>query len=76
MPPKWNWWSAPKCADAACGELLKPLPLPEQDWIYLDHPVRRIVCGLDATPAALVVPDPRWFALYKRWLPTSPHATR
>ena len=59
-------------AAAASAEPMRPIPLPEQDWLYRGRPVRRIVCGLDATPAALVVPDPRWFALHKRWLADKP----
>lgn len=59
-------------ADAVTAELMRPLPLPEQNWLHRGRPVRRIVCGLDATPAALVVPDPRWFALHKRWLADKP----
>lgn len=58
--------------DAVAGEPFRPLPLPEQDWLYRGTPVRRIVCGLDAKPCALVVPDPRWFALHKRWLADKP----
>ena len=54
------------------AEPLNPLPLPEQDWLYRGRPLRRIVCGLDGIPAALVVPDPRWFALHKRWLAEKP----
>lgn len=59
-------------ADAVAGETLHPLPLPEQDWLYRGKSLRRIVCGLDARPCALVVPDPRWFALHKRWLSDKP----
>lgn len=59
-------------ADAVAAEPLQPLSLPEQDWLYLGKPLRRIVCGLDARPCALVVPDPRWFALHKRWLSDKP----
>lgn len=59
-------------ADAVLGEPMRPLPLPEQDWLYRGRPLRRIVCGLDAKPCALVVPDPRWFALHKRWLADKP----
>lgn len=59
-------------AAAAAAEPLRPLPLPEQDWLYRGNPLRRIVCGLDATPCALTVPDPRWFALHKRWLADKP----
>ena len=59
-------------AGAVVGEPLHPLPLPEQDWLYRGRPLRRIVCGLDARPAPLLVPDPRWFALHKRWLSDKP----
>lgn len=59
-------------AAAVTGEPMHPLPLPEQDWLYRGRPLRRIVCGLDARPTALVVPDPRWFALHKRWLSDKP----
>lgn len=59
-------------ADAVVGQTLQPLPLPEQNWLYRGRALRRVVCGLDATPAALVVPDPRWFALHKRWLADKP----
>lgn len=59
-------------AATVAGEPLHPLPLPEQDWLYRGRPLRRIVCGLDGVPAALVVPDPRWFALHKRWLADKP----
>lgn len=53
-------------------EPLVPLPLPEQDWLYRGRAIRRVVCGLDGVPAPLVVPDPRWFALHKRWLSDKP----
>lgn len=59
-------------AGSVAGELLRPIPLPEQDWLYRGRPLRRIVTGLDARPAPLVVPDPRWFALHKRWLSDKP----
>lgn len=58
--------------DAVARERLRPVPLPEQDWLYRGRPLRRIVTGLDARPAPLVVPDPRWFALHKRWLGEKP----
>ena len=62
----------PERADTVESEILHPLPLPEQDWLYRGRPLRRIVCGLDARPCALTVPDPRWFALHKRWLSDKP----
>ena len=62
----------PERVAAVVGEPMHPVPLPEQDWLYRGRPLRRIVCGLDAGPASLVVPDPRWFALHKRWLSDKP----
>lgn len=62
----------PERAASVAGEPLRPIPLPEQDWLYRGKPLRRIVTGLDARPAPLVVPDPRWFALHKRWLSEKP----
>lgn len=62
----------PERAASVAGEPLEPLPLPEQDWLYRGRTARRVVCGLDARPCALVVPDPRWFALHKRWLADKP----
>jgi hypothetical protein len=62
----------PERAASVAGEPLRPIPLPEQDWLYRGRPLRRIVTGLDARPAPLVVPDPRWFALHKRWLSDKP----
>ena len=47
---------------------LVPLPLPEQDWLLLGKPVAHVITGLDACPARLVAPDPRYFALQKLWL--------
>jgi hypothetical protein len=59
-------------AGSVAAEPLHPIPLPEQDWLYRGRPLRRIVTGLDSRPAPLVVPDPRWFALHKRWLSDKP----
>lgn len=59
-------------ASSVRAEPLHPIPMPEQDWLYRGKPLRRIVAGLDSRPAALVVPDPRWFALHKRWLSDKP----
>ena len=46
----------------------KPVPLPEQEWLLWGTPVDRIVGCRDASPARLLVPDPRYFALQKLWL--------
>jgi hypothetical protein len=45
-----------------------PVPLEEQEWLLLGRPVARVAVARDGTPARLVVPDPRWFALQKLWL--------
>lgn len=47
---------------------LSPLALLEQDWLLLGKPVAHVITGLDATPARVVAPDPRYFALQKIWL--------
>lgn len=43
-------------------------PLPEQEWLLLGTPVDHVVVARDGSPARLIVPDPRWFALHKLWL--------
>ncbi len=48
--------------------LLSPIALPEQDWLLLGKPIAHVITGLDATPARVVAPDPRYFALQKIWL--------
>lgn len=46
----------------------RPMPLPEQEWLLLGRPVDRVVICRDGSPARIVAPDPRWFALQKLWL--------
>lgn len=46
----------------------RPVPLPEQEWLLLGRPVDRVVACRDASPARIVAPDPRWFALQKLWM--------
>jgi hypothetical protein len=46
----------------------RPVPLPEQEWLLLGKPVDRVVVCRDGSPARIVAPDPRWFALQKLWL--------
>lgn len=46
----------------------RPVPLPEQEWLLLGKPVDRVVLCRDASPARIVAPDPRYFALQKLWL--------
>jgi hypothetical protein len=49
-----------------------PVPLHEQEWLLNGRFVTRVVVGRDGTPARLVVPDPRWFALQKLWMSEQP----
>lgn len=46
----------------------RPVPLPEQEWLLLGRPVDQVVGCRDGTPARIVAPDPRWFALHKLWM--------
>jgi hypothetical protein len=46
----------------------KPVPLPEQEWLLLGQSVDRVVICRDASPARIVAPDPRWYALQKLWM--------
>lgn len=46
----------------------RPHPLPEQEWLLNGRPVDHVVACRDASPARLVVPDPRWYALQKLWM--------
>lgn len=52
------------------GRLDKPSPIPleEQEWLLLGKPVAHVVTARDRSPARIVAPDPRWFALQKLWL--------
>jgi hypothetical protein len=46
----------------------KPVPLPEQEWLLLGRPVDQVIGCRDGSPARIVAPDPRWFALHKLWM--------
>lgn len=50
----------------------RPLPLPEQEWLLLGRPVDQVVGCRDSSPARIIAPDPRWFALHKLWLAEQP----
>jgi hypothetical protein len=56
------------------GRNVRPTPVPreEQEWLLNGRFVTRVVVARDATPARLVVPDPRWFALRKLWMSEQP----
>ncbi len=46
----------------------RPIALPEQEWLLLGRPVDQVIGCRDGTPARIVAPDPRWFALHKLWM--------
>ncbi|MGB7655664.1 MAG: GSU2403 family nucleotidyltransferase fold protein [Novosphingobium sp.] len=46
----------------------RPVPLLEQEWLLPGRRVDQVVPCRDGTPARIVAPDPRWFALHKLWL--------
>lgn len=46
----------------------RPVPLPEQEWLLLGRPVDHVIGCRDGSPARIVAPDPRWFALHKLWM--------
>lgn len=48
----------------------KPLPVrkPEQEWLLLGKRVSRVAVARDGSPARVVAPDPRWYALHSLWL--------
>lgn len=54
------------------SEPIRPIPLPEQDWLLLGQPVSQVVTSQRGIVARLVVPDPRYFALHKHWLAQQP----
>ena len=64
---------APSLADTLAGkDRPKPVPLPEQEWLLPGRRVDQVVACRDGTPARMVAPDPRWFALHKLWLGAQP----
>jgi hypothetical protein len=50
----------------------RPIPLPEQEWLLPGRRVDQVVACRDGSPARIVAPDPRWFALHKLWLSDKP----
>lgn len=61
-----------RAATMASTDRPRPVPLPEQEWLLLGRPVDQVVPCRDGTPARIVAPDPRWFALHKLWLADKP----
>lgn len=58
------------------SERLRPVALPEQEWLLLGEPVDVVVLDLGGLPARIVAPDPRWMALHKAWLAEQPKRNR
>lgn len=50
------------------GDKPAPLALPEQEWLLNGTFVDHVICARDGSPARIVAPDPRWFALHKLWM--------
>jgi hypothetical protein len=46
----------------------RPVPLPEQEWLLFGRPVDQVIGCRDGSPARIVAPDPRWFAVHKLWM--------
>lgn len=61
-----------RAATIAAKDRPRPIPLPEQEWLLLGRRIGQVVACRDGSPARLVVPDPRWFALHKLWLADKP----
>ena len=57
-----------RAATMGASDRPKPVPLPEQEWLLLGRPVDQVIGCRDGTPARIVAPDPRWFALHKLWM--------
>jgi hypothetical protein len=57
-------------------EQLRPVPLPEQEWLLNGRPVEHVVVTRDLKPARIIAPDPRWFALHKLWMSEKPARNR
>lgn len=50
------------------GDMISPISLDEQEWLLGGKRVTHVAVATDGSPAPLVVPDPRLFALQKLWL--------
>jgi hypothetical protein len=50
------------------GDQPRPIALPEQEWLLPGRYVDQVVGCRDGSPARIVAPDPRWFALHKLWM--------
>lgn len=54
------------------GDRISPIPLEEQEWLLKGRRISHAAVASDGSPARLVVPDPRFFALQKLWLSEQP----
>lgn len=64
---------APSRADTlARTDQPRPVALPEQEWLLEGRPVDHVLVARDGSPARIIAPDPRWFALQKLWLSRKP----
>lgn len=57
-----------RAATLARNDHPRPVSLPEQEWLLLGRPVDQVIGCRDGSPARIVAPDPRWFALHKLWM--------
>jgi hypothetical protein len=57
-----------RAATMARTDRPRPVPLPEQEWLLEGRYVDQVVVCRDGSPARIVAPDPRWFALHKLWM--------
>lgn len=64
-------WKADEARRIAAGDLT-PSWLPNIKWLLSSEKLPSIVIGMDGSPAPMVSPDPRAFAVYKRWLADQP----
>ncbi len=58
------------------AESLRPIPLPEQEWLLRGNPISQILCDRTHQAVRVVAPDPRWMALHKLWLSDKPERNR
>jgi len=50
----------------------RPVAMEEQEWLLRGRQVSHVVVARDGSPARILAPDPRWFALQKLWLSAQP----
>ena len=61
-----------RAATVSRSDRPQPISLPEQEWLLMGRPVDQVVACRDGSPARIVAPDPRWFALHKLWMSEKP----